>query len=433
MAIKVGNDIGTSVIESIPLGVYYYAIPHNKTYESNYLGFVNTIEGLTYNPFLELSDIFNVIECNFDTDKYGKPNGSIPKCYRIFSLESIEKDLGNVQLFSYDGQVTNKIDEPRLQAYPFRYFLITDYMNSPLLIRPELVDSNDNRLRVKVKTCAISQQTKYNIYVENYKGDSEGNLNGMVNSCPMMLPVTSSAYAQFLATSSATFSQGNINAMLENDLSLKQGLASNNLKYQQGTASNLISGISSGFGALGSLLGGNIGGAISGAIGVGGAMVNQHFNTLTNQLANSQLNERNKLTDFEISTMANAKITDMINTPNSIKTSGNDSIFNLINSNRKVDIIEYGLDDRTESRLIDYFAKYGYRYNKWDFIELNSRKYFNFIKTDVCNIHGENIPNEYLEEIKNIFNRGVTIWHVDNGATPSRYTFEQLYNNKEVN
>lgn len=51
MAIKVGNDVGTSVIESIPLGVYYYAIPHNKTYESNYLGFVNTIEGLTYNPF----------------------------------------------------------------------------------------------------------------------------------------------------------------------------------------------------------------------------------------------------------------------------------------------------------------------------------------------------------------------------------------------
>ena len=30
MAIKVGNDIGTSVIESIPLGVYYYAIPNNK-------------------------------------------------------------------------------------------------------------------------------------------------------------------------------------------------------------------------------------------------------------------------------------------------------------------------------------------------------------------------------------------------------------------
>lgn len=432
MGIKVGNDMATSVIDSIPLGVYYYAIPPNKVYESNYLGFVNTIEGLTYNPFVEISDIFNVIETTFDSDKYGRPNGGVPKCYRIGSLETIEKELGSVQLFSYEGQVVNKIDEPRTQAYPFRYFLVTDYMNSPLLIRPELVDSNNNKVTVKVKTCAISQQTKYNIYVENYKGDGEGNLNGMINSCPMMLPVTSSAYAQFLATSSASFTQGNINAMLENDLSLKQGLATNNLSYNQSTASNFLSGVGSGFGAIGSLLSGNIGGVLSGGLGVGSAMVNQHFNSLSNQLANSQLTERNKLTDFEISSMANAKITDMINTPNSIKTSGNDSIFNLINSNRKIDIIEYGLDDRTESRIIDYFSKYGYRYNRWDFIELNTRKYFNFIKTDVCNIHGENIPNEYLEEIKDIFNRGVTIWHVDNGATPSKYTFEQLYNNKEV-
>ena len=39
--------------------------------------------------------------------------------------------------------------------------------------------------------------------------------------------------------------------------------------------------------------------------------------------------------------MAQAKITDMINTPNSIKTSGNDTLFNLVNSNQKIDIIKY--------------------------------------------------------------------------------------------
>ena len=141
---------------------------------------------------------------------------------------------------------------------------------------------------------------------------------------------------------------------------------------------------------------------------------------------------KNKLSNFEISSMANAKVTDLINTPNSIKTSGNDTLFNLVNGNRKVDIIEFGLDFRYKHRIHDYFTKYGYKVNKWKYINVNSRKYFNFIKTNTCNIVGENIPREYLEEIKDIFNRGLTIWHIDNGATLGDYSVAQIQGNMEV-
>ena len=436
MSIQAGNDQESSILENIPVGLYYYCIPMNKVSSATYLGFVDTIQSLTYNPFIEVDDMSTITECSFDVDRYGTPKGGIPKCYRMQFIDTIDKELYQLASFpsSDPGMPTF---EPKLFCYPFRYFMITDYMNNPLIIKPELCENHVLKLRVKATNVAM--ESKYNLYVDGYKGDYYGNLNGMINNSPLMLPVVSSAYSQFLATSSASFHQGNINAMMENDLSLKQGLATNNLAYRQATANNMMSGVASGISAiasLGNLFTGNIGGAIggfaNGAMGAVQAGINQHFNSLSNNLANSQLKEQNALSEFEISSMANAKVTDLMSTPNSIKTAGNDTLFNLVNSNRKVDIIEYGLDFRYKQRIYDYFVKYGYKVNRWEQININSRRYFNFIKTNICNIVGQNVPHEYLEEIKAIFDRGVTIWHVDNGADVGNYSVQQIQGNVEV-
>jgi hypothetical protein len=429
MSIVSGNDIESSVMGNIPVGLYYYCIPREKINTATYLGFVDTIQSLTYNPFIEVDDMSTIVECSFDSDRYGSPKGGIPKCYRMSGFDTIDKQLYELNTFP-DSDNGLPTFEPKLYTFPFRYFMVTDYMNTPLVIKPELCENKTLKLRVKATN--IATESKYNLYVNGYKGDYNGNLNGIVNNSPLMLPVLSSAYSQFLATSSASFNQGNINAMLENDLSLKQGLATNNLNYRQNTTNNYMQGISSGLGAIASLLSLNFGGVVNGAMGVAQAGINQHFNTLSNNLNNSQLKEQNKLSNFEVSSMANAKTTDLLNTPNSIKTSGNDTLFNLVNSNRKIDIIEFGLDFRYKHRIYDYFVKYGYKVNKWEKINVNSRRYFNFIKTNTCNIVGEEIPHEYLEEIKDIFNRGVTIWHVDNGASVGDYSVSQLQGNVEV-
>ena len=429
MSIVAGNDIESSVMGNIPVGLYYYCIPREKINTATYLGFVDTIQSLTYNPFIEVDDMSTIVECSFDSDRYGSPKGGIPKCYRMSGFDTIDKQLYELNTFP-DNDNGLPTFEPKLYTFPFRYFMITDYMNTPLVIKPELCENKTLKLRVKATN--IATESKYNLYVNGYKGDYNGNLNGIVNNSPLMLPVLSSAYSQFLATSSASFNQGNINAMLENDLSLKQGLATNNLNYRQNTTNNYMQGISNGLGAIASLLSLNFGGVVNGAMGVVQSGINQHFNTLSNNLNNSQLKEQNKLSNFEVSSMANAKTTDLLNTPNSIKTSGNDTLFNLVNSNRKIDIIEFGLDFRYKHRIYDYFVKYGYKVNKWEKINVNSRRYFNFIKTNTCNIVGEEIPHEYLEELKDIFNRGVTIWHVDNGASVGDYSVSQLQGNVEV-
>ena len=414
---------------NIPVGLYYYCIPREKINTATYLGFVDTIQSLTYNPFIEVDDMSTVIECSFDSDRYGTPKGGIPKCYRMSGFDTIDKQLYELNTFP-DNDNGLPTFEPKLYTFPFRYFMITDYMNTPLVVKPELCENKTLKLRVKATN--IATESKYNLYVNGYKGDYNGNLNGIVNNSPLMLPVLSSAYSQFLATSSASFNQGNINAMLENDLTLKQGLATNSLNYRQNTTNNYMQGISSGLSAIASLLSLNFGGVVNGAMGVVQSGINQRFNTLSNNLNNSQLKEQNKLSNFEVSSMANAKTTDLLNTPNSIKTSGNDTLFNLVNSNRKIDIIEFGLDFRYKHRIYDYFVKYGYKVNKWEKINVNSRRYFNFIKTNTCNIVSDEIPHEYLEEIKDIFNRGVTIWHIDNGANIGDYSVSQLQGNVEV-
>ncbi|WP_440249914.1 hypothetical protein, partial [Dialister succinatiphilus] len=240
MSTVVGNERDSANIRDIPLGFYYYLIPRIHVNTANYLGWVNTIQSLTFNPFIEENDIGYLVNCPFNTDKYGRPDSGTPSCYRIQSFDDIEKEIGNIELFEtkqkYESQVLPY--DPKLQMFPYTYYIVTDYINPPLLIKPQLVNVHDNRLRIRVTTTPLSAESKYNLFVPGYKGDHEGNLEGMTNTTPLMLPVTSSIYSQFISTSMASFTQGNINAMLENDKTLHQGLASNGLQYNINRAQN---------------------------------------------------------------------------------------------------------------------------------------------------------------------------------------------------
>ena len=431
MSITVGDERKTSTINNLPIGFYYYLIPRNRINSATYLGFVDTIQSLTFNPFIEETDIKSIIECSFNSDKYGIPDGGIPKCYRIESFDNIEKEIGNIELFQ-DKSVYDSQDfpyDPKIQMYPYTYYLVTDYVNPPLLLKPQYVNSNNNKITVKLTTTPLSAESKYNLYVDGYKGDNDGNLEGMTNTIPLMLPVTSSIYSQFISSSMSSFTQGNINAMLENDKTLSQGLSSNSLQYNINRAQNNLSLANGGWNVIGNLLSGNFGGALQGAFGTGANYgLNNKINDMQSQLTQKQLTENAKFTEYEINSMAQAKITDMINTPNAIKTSGNDTLFNLINSNQKIDIIKYQPKGKTMHRISMYFERYGYKYNEYGKLSnyINSRRFYNFVKTNSCNIATAKVPLIHLEEIKEIFNRGTTIWHIDRGAEPLNYDVKNM-------
>ena len=63
------------------------------------------------------------------------------------------------------------------------------------------------------------------------------------------------------------------------------------------------------------------------------------------------------------------------------------------------------------ARIVDqYFSMYGYKINQVALPHITGRSNWNYVKTINANIEG-NIPEEDLNEIKAIFNSGVTLWH----------------------
>lgn len=62
----------------------------------------------------------------------------------------------------------------------------------------------------------------------------------------------------------------------------------------------------------------------------------------------------------------------------------------------------------------DYFSAFGYRVNSLKVPNITGRANWNYVKTVGCNVIGD-VPQTDIEEIKSMFDRGVTIWH--NAAT----------------
>lgn len=58
----------------------------------------------------------------------------------------------------------------------------------------------------------------------------------------------------------------------------------------------------------------------------------------------------------------------------------------------------------------DYMSAYGYQVNSYKVPNITGRRNWNFVKTSGCNIYGD-IPQNDLQEIKEMFNKGVTFWH----------------------
>ena len=63
------------------------------------------------------------------------------------------------------------------------------------------------------------------------------------------------------------------------------------------------------------------------------------------------------------------------------------------------------------SRCIDeYFSQFGYKCNRVKIPNITGRRNWNYVKTVGCYIKGD-IPQADMQEIKNLFDNGITLWH----------------------
>lgn len=62
------------------------------------------------------------------------------------------------------------------------------------------------------------------------------------------------------------------------------------------------------------------------------------------------------------------------------------------------------------SVIDNYFSMFGYKVNEVKLPNITGRRNWNYVKTVGCYIEA-NIPQDDLEEIKSMFNKGITFWH----------------------
>lgn len=78
----------------------------------------------------------------------------------------------------------------------------------------------------------------------------------------------------------------------------------------------------------------------------------------------------------------------------------------------KSSISFYEMSIRKEyAEVIDeFFSMYGYKVNRVKTPSITGRTYWNYVKTVDCNIEGD-VPQEDLQIVRNMFNKGCTFWH----------------------
>lgn len=94
---------------------------------------------------------------------------------------------------------------------------------------------------------------------------------------------------------------------------------------------------------------------------------------------------------------------------------GNINGGDVINATQKNTFIMQDMSIKSEYAKIidDYFSMFGYKVNTLKVPNINGRQNWNYVKTIDCNIHAY-IPQEDVQELKDMFNSGVTIWHNPN-------------------
>lgn len=367
----------SSLMNNLPYGLYFYYM-NDKTYSttinqsSNPMILDNTkmlscpaIKAITYTPYLDSLDL-NMYAVLYDSKRFGSVDKSLPEvgtnnaiALRIVGFEDNSnryvKHLGNVPKYKIEDRNTpyrSWKHESKLYQFPYNYAILTDYLTQPIPLTYHLINGNSIDVNVVM---SISDKGTYSLYVDGYKGDHTGNMEGAILNTSLDMPVSSSAYANFMATSKSQYMASNATAFAN--------MAKGSLSF-------------------------NIGSTLSGILDTGSKLLENR-----------------------------AKLEDIFTTPNSMLTMGGDVSFAISNSNKKVQVIRYRVREEYLQVLGDYFAMYGYKQDKLMKPNTRSRWFYNYIKCHIANIKGYGLNKDDLDKIMKIYQNGITIWHVDRSAS----------------
>lgn len=271
------------------------------------------------------------------------------------------------------------VKESKLLMYPYTQLLLDDFKGNRTTFKTEYVNHTNLKLIIK-GSLGTSNKVSYGFADYNYSGNGFFNQlsdeSALINNEPNDIPIVTDMLAAYL--------QGNRNS-LQNQ---KNSIIFNGVMNAIGGVTNTVGGAVTG-GAIG-----GVGGAIAG--GLGGA-------TSTVQGAGNAVLQMQGL---------QAKQKDINNIPPSIAKMGSNTAYNLGNDYNGLYIIKKQIKPEYRKKLEDFFNMFGYKVNEVKTPNFHTRQYWNYVQTSNCIITG-NFNNDDLNELKNIFDSGITLWHTD--------------------
>lgn len=96
--------------------------------------------------------------------------------------------------------------------------------------------------------------------------------------------------------------------------------------------------------------------------------------------------------------------------PPTVSGSLNSADVNVASGNNTFHYYNMSIKQEYAKIIDDFFTMYGYQVNSLKTPNITGRTNWNFVKTLECNVTGS-LPETAVEEIKTIFNTGVTLWH----------------------
>lgn len=318
-------------------------------------------------------------------DEDGEPeNDHIAKFLRLTSMYEFQsKDIYEEDKYADYADVT----ESKLLMYPYTVLELNDLKGNQVEYKNEYI--MDKKIKIEAKgSMGTSNKVAYTVknYLSKDNTKYSDYTNALINDEPQDVPVVTDMLSAYM--------QGNRNSI---QTQKKQAMWSG----ITGAAQQGVSGASFGASSMyASRHGGQVwqqfgkmAGALTG-VGIGLSAVQGLGDTA-----------------LAIQSM-NAKQQDVDNTPASMDRMGANTNFDYGYGHTGIQLFKKQITKEYRKRLSDFFNMFGYKTLEVKKPNLRTRKNWNYIETESAVIHAD-INNEDLQEIKDAFDNGITLWHTN--------------------
>lgn len=425
---------GGSRTGKIPTTLYYYCVPiriDNANIDLKVNGKqISTVQSIISKFQNDTNFVNNLVsfyytdtipcEVSFDGNDNITSNSSYLDVFEVAGLtlvtagrygyDTINKTIANN---IYDK--LPKYEESKLLMYPYTIVEIADQKGNTFTLKPENIARNDlPKFEIEMSS-SIGTEPKCAYIIKNYLGntrDFKELSQGIINNDLSAIPILDDYTASYIQANKNSIATANAYAIDNAQRGINQNNANNRINNAILDKQQAYSGLESGISALSSALQGNIAGAVGNIYStIKNYDVSQGERAKMN-MNNEFANENLRINAEQQIGLTQAKIADINNIPPTIRNLGNNGLFSYGNGITGIYIYYKTIRPEYVRQLTAYFKMFGYKVNRLEIPNLKSRLSYNYIKTADANIIG-NIPNNYLNSLKGIFDKGITIWHTD--------------------